>query len=161
MLSSFQVSPLQTSWIILLPLSLWGYYLTHPPTPVLLPWHSPTLGHRTTSGPRVTHPTDVQQGHPLPHMRPEPWVPPCVLLGWWSSPWELQGVWSVDTVAPSMGLHTLSAPSVPSTTPPLRTNPLQSNVCLRASDSICQALAEPLRRQPYQFSISKHFWHPQ
>jgi hypothetical protein len=38
-------------------------------------------------------------------MRPEPWVPPCVLLGWWSSPWELQGVWSLDTVAPPIGVN--------------------------------------------------------
>jgi hypothetical protein len=25
-------------------------------------------------------------------MRLEPWVPPCVLFGWWFSPWELWGV---------------------------------------------------------------------
>jgi hypothetical protein len=24
-------------------------------------------------------------------MWPEPWVPPCVLFGWWSSLWELWG----------------------------------------------------------------------
>jgi hypothetical protein len=35
-----------------------------------------------------------QQCHPLPHMRLEPWVPPCVFFGWWSSSQEL-----VDTVA--------------------------------------------------------------
>ena len=58
---------------------------TCPPTPVFLPWHSPTLGHKTPSGPRASPLTDVHQGHPVPHMRP--WV----LLGWWSSPWELQG----------------------------------------------------------------------
>jgi hypothetical protein len=43
-------------------------------------------------------------------------------FGWWSSPQELRGggggVWPVDTVAPSMGLQTPSAPSVPSPTPP-------------------------------------------
>ena len=64
---------------------------THPPTPASLPWHSPTLGHRTPSGPRNSPPADVQQGHPLPHMQPEPWVPPCVLFGWWSSPREFWG----------------------------------------------------------------------
>lgn len=46
----------------------------------------------------------------------EPWIPPCVLLGWWFSPWELWGVWPVDTVADSMGLQTHSGPSVPSQT---------------------------------------------
>jgi hypothetical protein len=39
-------------------------------------------------------------------MWPAPWVNPCVFFGWWSSPWELQGIWLIDTVAPSMGLHT-------------------------------------------------------
>jgi hypothetical protein len=38
-------------------------------------------------------------------MQPELWVPPCVFFGWWSSPWELQGIWPVDTVAPPMGLQ--------------------------------------------------------
>ena len=59
-----------------------------------------------------------QQDYPLLHMQPAPWVPPCVLCGWWSSPWELQGFWSVSTVAPFMGLQTPSASSVPSPTPP-------------------------------------------
>jgi hypothetical protein len=49
-------------------------------------------------------------------MQPAPWVPPGVFFGWWSIPLELQ-VWCVDTVAPSMGLQTSSAPSVPSPTP--------------------------------------------
>jgi hypothetical protein len=48
-----------------LPLPLWGYSPTHPPTPAFLPWHSPTLGHQTPSGPRAAPLTDVQQGHPL------------------------------------------------------------------------------------------------
>ena len=56
-----------------------------PPTHSLQPWHSPTLGHRIATGPRTTPPTNVQQGYPLPYMRKEPWVPPCVLFGWWSS----------------------------------------------------------------------------
>jgi hypothetical protein len=49
----------------------------HSPTPILPPWHSPILGHQTPSGPRDSPPTDVQQGHPLPHMwnlRISPWV---------------------------------------------------------------------------------------
>jgi hypothetical protein len=28
----------------------------------------------------------VQQGHPLLHTQLEPWVPPCVLFGWWLGP---------------------------------------------------------------------------
>jgi len=43
------------------------------------------------SGPRASPPTDVQHGHLLPLMWPAPWVPPCLLFGWWSSPWELRG----------------------------------------------------------------------
>jgi hypothetical protein len=49
--------------------------------------HYPTLGSRNPSGQRATAPTDVQQGHPLPHMQPELWVPLCGFFGCWSSPW--------------------------------------------------------------------------
>ena len=35
-------------------------------------------------------PIDVQQGHPLLHMRLEPWVAPYVLFGWWFNPWSGQ-----------------------------------------------------------------------
>jgi hypothetical protein len=34
---------------------------------------------------------DARQSHPLLHMQLEPWVPPCVLYGWWFSRWELGG----------------------------------------------------------------------
>ena len=84
------------------------------PIPILFPWHSPTLGHWTPSGPRASPPTDVQQGHLLPHMWPMTWVTTCVYFG----PQDLQVVWLVDTIVPSMGLQTLSAPSVPSLSPP-------------------------------------------
>ena len=84
MLSSFLVSPLKTSYQFPLPL------LTTQPAPASWPWHSLTLEHRAFTGPR-TSPTDVQQGHPLLHMCLEPWVPPCILFGWWFSPWELWG----------------------------------------------------------------------
>ena len=57
---------------------------------------------------------------PLPHMRPEPWISPCVLFGWWSSSQELQGLWPFDTIASFMGLQT-SAPSDPSLNPPSAT----------------------------------------
>ena len=83
MLSSFLVSPLKTPSPIPPPL------FTNPPTSASLPRHSPTLGHRTFTGPRASPPNDVQQGHLLLHMQLEPQVPPCVLFGWWFSPWEL------------------------------------------------------------------------
>jgi hypothetical protein len=83
----FSRSPLQKPSIPdSFPLSLWGCSPTHTTTPAFSPWHSPTLGQWTP-----TEPTDVQQGHLLPHKWLESWVPPCVLFGWWSSPWVLQG----------------------------------------------------------------------
>ena len=45
--------------------------LHHLPPPLFPHQHSPTLGHRTPSGPKASPPTDVQQGHPLLHMQPE------------------------------------------------------------------------------------------
>jgi hypothetical protein len=83
--------PLPSTYPITPSPASWGCYLTHPPTPTSPPWHSPTLGHWAFIGPRAAPPIDAQQGHPLLHMRLEPWVPPCVLLGWWFSPWELRG----------------------------------------------------------------------
>jgi hypothetical protein len=66
-----------------LPLSLplWGCFpthlLTHLPTHLCLPALAfPTRGHRAPSGLRASALIDVQQGHLLPHMLLEPWVPP-------------------------------------------------------------------------------------
>jgi hypothetical protein len=67
------------------------YEGAHPPTHPLhasLPWHSLTLEQRVFTGPRTSPLTDAQQGLPLLHIQLEPWVPPCVLFGWWFSPWE-------------------------------------------------------------------------
>jgi hypothetical protein len=66
MLSPFQVSPLEIPYPTPTPASM-RCSPTHPPIPTFLPWHSPTVGHQTPSGPRVAPPTDVQLGHPLPH----------------------------------------------------------------------------------------------
>jgi hypothetical protein len=71
----------------------------HPPTPVLKPWHSHTLRHQTLSGPRASPPTDVQQGHPLPHMWPAPWV----FFGWCSSPQEFLGSSLLTLLLPPWG----------------------------------------------------------
>jgi hypothetical protein len=84
------------------------YNSAHPPTHIFPHWHSPTLGHQTPSGPRASLSTIVQQGHPLSNMHPEPWVPSCVFVGWWSSDWEPCEVWPVDTVALSIGLISFS-----------------------------------------------------
>jgi hypothetical protein len=39
--------------------------------------------------PKAIPPIDVQQGHPLLLMGLEPWIPSCVLFGWWFTSWEL------------------------------------------------------------------------
>jgi hypothetical protein len=139
-----------------LPLLLWGCSPSHLPTPTSSPCYSPTLGHRAFTGPRASPPIDVWQGHPLLHMQLESWVPPCILFGWWFSPWELWGYWLVHIVVPSMGLQTPLALSVLSITSPLGTpcsvQWLAVNICL----CTCQALAEPFRRQLYQVPVSKH-----
>jgi hypothetical protein len=144
-----------------LPLPLWGCCPTHPPTPVFPPWHSPTLGHPIFSGPRASPLTDVQQGHPLPHTWTVPWVPPCVLFGWLSSAWELQGSWPIDTVAPSMWLQTPSAPSIPSPTLPSCTPHsvqwLAASICL----CICQVWQSVSRDSHIRFPSPSTSQHPQ
>jgi hypothetical protein len=123
--------------------------LTNPPTPTSWPWHSPTLGYRAFTGLRASLPIDDWLSHPLLHMQLEPWVPPCVLFGWWFNPWELWGYWLVHIVVPPMGLQTPSAPWVLSLAPSLGT--LYSVQWWAASIlCICPALVEPLRRHLYQ-----------
>jgi hypothetical protein len=39
-------------------------------------------------------------------MQLEPWLPPCILFGWWFSPWVLLQVWLVCIVVLPMGLQT-------------------------------------------------------
>ena len=56
---------------------------THLLTPTSPTWHSPTLEHQASTGPRVSPPIDARHGHPLLHMQLEPWVPPCVHFCWW------------------------------------------------------------------------------
>jgi hypothetical protein len=59
---------------------------THPLPPPLLPLHWGI--YQAFIGPRTSLPIDAWQGHPLLHMQLEP----CVLLGWWFSPWEFWGI---------------------------------------------------------------------
>jgi hypothetical protein len=56
-----------------------------------------------------------------------------------------------------MGLQTPSAPSVLSLTPPLGTQCSVQRLAVSIPLCICQALAEPLRRQLYQTPVNKHF----
>jgi hypothetical protein len=96
MFSPFQVSLSKTSYPIP-PSPASMRVFSYLPTPIFPPWHSPTLGNRKPSGPRASPPTDVQQVHPLLHMWPAPWVPPCIFFGLWSSSQEIRWVWPVDT----------------------------------------------------------------
>jgi hypothetical protein len=96
-------------------------------------------------------------------MQLEPWVPPCLLFGCWFSSWELWGKWRscwlilllfLCGCKPLLNLQSSSVFSLTS---------LLWSLCavqwLTASIHlfICQTLAEPLRRQLYQASVSKHF----
>jgi hypothetical protein len=143
-------SPLKPSYPICTPL------LTNLLTPFSWPWNFPTLGNRAFTGPRDSPLIDVQQGYPMLDMQLEPWVPPCVCTLWWFSLWELLGCWLVHIVVLPKEVQTPSALCILSLTPPLGT--LCSIQWLAESIHIYifQALPEPLRRQLYQASISKH-----
>jgi hypothetical protein len=82
---------------------------------------------------------------------------PCIFFGQWFSPWEFWWVLLVDIVVLPMELQTPSALSVLPLTPPLGTPCsvwwLAASICI----CICHALADPLRRHPYQAPTSKHF----
>jgi hypothetical protein len=129
----------------------------HQPThSCLLALASPILGHWAFTGPRAS-PINDQQGQPLLHMQLEPWVPPCVFFGWWFSPWELWGYWLVHIIVPPMGLQTPSAPWAFSLAPSLGTLYSVQWMAVSIHFCICQALAEPLRRQLYQV-LTAIFW---
>jgi hypothetical protein len=76
------------------------------------------MGHCPSTRPRAFPSTDDRQGQPLLHMHLEPWIPPCVLLSWWFSFWELlEGL--VGWYCSSYGVVAPSAPSILALTPPL------------------------------------------
>ena len=142
MLSPFLVSPGNHSVPFLPPLLLWGFTMTHP-----LTYSCPGIPlHGGIEHLKDQSPIDALQGHALLYMQLELWVPPYVLFGWEFSTWELWVVWLVDSVVLPMGLQTPSAPSVLSLKLLLWTlcsvRLLSLSICL----CICQALAEPLRR---------------
>jgi hypothetical protein len=78
-------------------------------------------------------------------------------FGGWFSPWELWGIWLVDSVVLPMGMQTASAPLVLSLIPPLGTPCSVQWLAASIHLCICQAPAEPFRRQLYQAPISKYF----
>jgi len=88
--------------------------LPSPSTPLLTPLTFPYTGGPTLAGPRASPSTGAQQGHPLLQMQLEPWVSPCIVFGWWFSPWEL---WLVGIVV-HMGSRAPSALSILSLIPP-------------------------------------------
>ena len=96
MLSPFPIPATpETPYPTTLLLLLGGCANNYPPTPTSLFSHSPTLGYGAFTGPRASSSIDACQFHPLLHIWLEPWISPCVLLGWWFRPWEL---WLADIV---------------------------------------------------------------
>ena len=88
-------------------------------------------------------------------MQLEPRVPPCVFFGW--CPREIWRYWLVHTVVPPMGLQNSLAPWVLSLAPSLGTLCSVQWIAVSIHFCICQALAEPLRRQLYQAPIGNLF----
>jgi hypothetical protein len=109
MLYPSPISPLQTPYPS--PMLPWRspIHIFPPPCPSILYAGAWTWNFHGTNG-LPSHWCQIR--HPLLHMQLEPWVPPCILFGWWFSPWELWGVWLVDIIALPMGLQFPSAPSI-------------------------------------------------
>jgi hypothetical protein len=103
----------------------------------------------TPSGLRVSAFTDVKQGNLLLYMWSTPWVASRVFFDWWSIHLEYQGLWPIDTVAPSLGLQTPSAPLVPFPTTTSGTDELSPVVGLEPRPLYLSGSAEPLRRHLY------------
>jgi hypothetical protein len=157
MLCHFSVFPNPKNPIPPLPLILWGGAPTHQHTASSQPSHSHILGHQSITGLRASYHIDVQQDHPLLHIKRESWVTSCVLLGWWLRPWEF---WFVDIVFPPMGLQTLWAPSELSLTPPLGKHAQSSE--LWASTFVFVRLWQNLSGDSYIGLRSVcTSWHPQ
>jgi hypothetical protein len=100
------------------------------------------------------------QGHSLLHVWLEPWLPLYVLFGWWFRPVSSGASGWLIFLLFFMRLQTPSPPSVLSLTPPLGTPCSVQWLAESIHFCICQALAEPLRRELYQTPVSKHFLAP-
>jgi hypothetical protein len=132
--------------------------LTHP----LLPPHLSIPQHWGIKPPQDQGPLlPLMPNNPLLHMQLEPWVPPCVLFGWWFSLWELLGVWLVNIVVLPMGLQIPSAPSVLSLIPPWGPH-AQSNSWLQTSTSVFVRVWQSLSGDSHIRLLStRTSWHPQ
>jgi hypothetical protein len=130
MFSPFHISPLEIPYPIP-PAPASMRVLLHSPTPILLPWHYPTLGieHPQARGPLLLQMTNKAilchicgQRHGSLHVYSLVGGPVPGSSGGGG------GVWLLDTIAPSMGLQIPSAPSVLSPSPPSGTPELSSMV---------------------------------
>jgi hypothetical protein len=144
MISPFLISPTKTPYPI-------SSSITHQTTHS----HFPVLGYQAFTRPRASPLINVPQGQPLLHMWLEPWVPPCVVFGWWFIPWEFWGggYWLVHIIVPPMRLQ---IPWVLSLVPPLGTLCSFHWLAVNIHFCICQPLAEPLSKQLYQAPVTKH-----
>jgi hypothetical protein len=135
-------------------LSSLSFVPTHSPSLTLLLQHPSTLGHQTPIWLRVYPSIDTKQGHPLLLTYLEPWIPPCTLLGWWSSLREHWVVRPTDFVLP-MELQSPSAPPV--LLPALPLGSLSSVSWLALSIHLCfgEWLVKPPKEQPHQIPVSK------
>jgi hypothetical protein len=91
----------------------------------------------------------------------EPWVPPCILFGWWFSPWEPWGYWLVHIVVPPMELQTRSALWVLSLIHPLGIPCSVQWLAAGIHLCICQALGELSGGCYIRLLSASTFWHPQ
>ena len=130
--------------------------LTKHLTPLASPFDEATNFHRTKSLPSQW--CQISQSSTKYIARAMDWL--MYTLWLWFSPWELWGIWLVDTVVLPIGLHSPSAPSdLPLTLPlgsPGSFQWLAVSICIWLS----QVLEEHLRRQLYQTPICKHFLAP-
>jgi hypothetical protein len=123
------------------------------PTSASWPWHFSIQGIEPSpdQGPRVLS-SNWLLFHHLLCMQLEPWVPACVFFHWWFSSRELWGI--IHSVVPLMHLQTPSAPWVLSLAHSLGNLYSVKWKAVSIDFWICQALANPLRRQLYQAPVS-------
>ena len=67
----------------------------------LLTSHFP--GHQVSIGTSTSFPIEARQGSTLLYLQQRSSTSPCMLFGWWLSPWELLGVWISWYCCLSMG----------------------------------------------------------
>ena len=139
-----------------LPMFLWGCSPTDLLTLTSPPWHSPTLAHCAFTGPKASPSNDSKQGSSLLCMQLDPWVAPCVIFGWWFSPWELWGDLVGWYCCSSYGVANHFSSFSPFSNSSI-VNSMLSPMVGCEHPPLSQSLAKPLRRQIYQALVSNHF----